>query len=104
MPNTPAIALAGATAIAAGTHATEDDLAVARALFEAVGRVVTIKDPLNNVTTTTYDVAGQVTAVTDALGHTTSFGYDAVGRRTTVTDAPICSTCRGPRPVPGSMA
>jgi pyrroline-5-carboxylate reductase len=44
MPNTPAIALAGATAIAAGTHATEGDLAVARALFEAVGRVVTLDE------------------------------------------------------------
>jgi pyrroline-5-carboxylate reductase len=44
MPNTPAIALAGATAIAAGTHATEADLAVARALFEAVGRVVTLEE------------------------------------------------------------
>jgi len=35
MPNTPAICLAGATAIAAGTHAT---------LFEAVGRVVTLDE------------------------------------------------------------
>jgi pyrroline-5-carboxylate reductase len=44
MPNTPAIALAGATAIAAGTHATEDDMRIARALFEAVGRVVTLDE------------------------------------------------------------
>jgi pyrroline-5-carboxylate reductase len=44
MPNTPATALAGATAISAGTHATEDDLGVARALFEAVGRVVTLDE------------------------------------------------------------
>lgn len=44
MPNTPAIALAGATAIAAGTHATEEDMDVARALFEAVGRVVTLEE------------------------------------------------------------
>jgi len=44
MPNTPATALAGATAIAAGTHASEDDLATARALFEAVGRVVTLDE------------------------------------------------------------
>jgi pyrroline-5-carboxylate reductase len=44
MPNTPAIALAGATAIAAGTHATEEDLRIARALFEAVGRVVTLDE------------------------------------------------------------
>jgi len=44
MPNTPATALAGATAIAAGTHATEADMANARALFEAVGRVVTLDE------------------------------------------------------------
>jgi pyrroline-5-carboxylate reductase len=44
MPNTPATALAGATAISAGTHATEDDLRVARAMFEAVGRVVTLDE------------------------------------------------------------
>jgi pyrroline-5-carboxylate reductase len=44
MPNTPAIALAGATAIAGGPHATEDDLVLARALFEPVGRVVTLDE------------------------------------------------------------
>ncbi len=51
MPNTPATALAGATAIAAGTHATESDLAVARALFEAVGRVVTLDEVLLDAVT-----------------------------------------------------
>ncbi len=51
MPNMPAIALAGATAIAAGTHATEDDLAVARSLFEAVGRVVTLDEVLLDAVT-----------------------------------------------------
>jgi pyrroline-5-carboxylate reductase len=44
MPNTPAICLAGASAIAAGTHATEDDMRIAHALFEAVGRVVTLDE------------------------------------------------------------
>jgi pyrroline-5-carboxylate reductase len=44
MPNTPATALAGATAISAGTHATEDDMRIAHALFEAVGRVVTLDE------------------------------------------------------------
>ncbi len=44
MPNTPATALAGATAIAAGAHATEDDMRIAHALFEAVGRVVTLDE------------------------------------------------------------
>jgi pyrroline-5-carboxylate reductase len=44
MPNTPAIVQAGATAIAPGTHATEDDLTTARTLFEAVGKVVTLEE------------------------------------------------------------
>ena len=51
MPNTPATALAGATAIAAGTHAGDEDLAVARALFEAVGRVVTLDESLLDAVT-----------------------------------------------------
>ena len=51
MPNTPATVLAGATAIAAGTHGTEEDLAVARALFEAVGRVVTLDEVLLDAVT-----------------------------------------------------
>lgn len=51
MPNTPATALAGATAIAAGTHATEDDLETARALFAAVGRVVTLDETLLDAVT-----------------------------------------------------
>jgi pyrroline-5-carboxylate reductase len=51
MPNTPATALAGATAIAAGTHATDDDMKIAHALFEAVGRVVTLDESLLDAVT-----------------------------------------------------
>ncbi len=51
MPNTPATALAGATAISAGTHATETDVAVARALFEATGRVVVLDESLLDAVT-----------------------------------------------------
>lgn len=51
MPNTPATALAGATAIAAGSHATEADLDVARALFAAIGRVVTLDESLLDAVT-----------------------------------------------------
>ena len=51
MPNTPATVLAGATAIAAGTHASEDDLRVARELFEAVGRVVILEESLLDAVT-----------------------------------------------------
>ena len=51
MPNTPATVDAGATAISAGTHATEADLEVARSLFEAVGRVVTLDESLLDAVT-----------------------------------------------------
>ena len=51
MPNTPATVMAGATAIAPGTHATEEDLEVARALFTAVGRVVTLDESLLDAVT-----------------------------------------------------
>lgn len=51
MPNTAAIALAGATAISPGTHATREDMSVARALFEAVGRCVTVDETLLDAVT-----------------------------------------------------
>src|SRR5262249_37329078 len=44
MPNTPALVRAGATAICAGRHATEDDLVLAKALFDAVGLTVTLDE------------------------------------------------------------
>ena len=44
MPNTPALVDAGATALAGGTHATEDDLAVAKRIFDAVGKTVIIDE------------------------------------------------------------
>lgn len=51
MPNTAAIALAGATAIAPGAHATREDVEVARALFEAVGRCVVLDETLLDAVT-----------------------------------------------------
>jgi pyrroline-5-carboxylate reductase len=51
MPNTAVIVDAGATAIAPGTHATEADLATARSLFEAVGKVVTLEEALLDAVT-----------------------------------------------------
>jgi pyrroline-5-carboxylate reductase len=51
MPNTAAIALAGATAIARGTHASDEDLRVAKALFEAVGKVVVLDESLLDAVT-----------------------------------------------------
>ncbi len=42
MPNTPALALAGASAIAKGVRATDDDVQTALTLFEAVGKTVVV--------------------------------------------------------------
>jgi pyrroline-5-carboxylate reductase len=51
MPNTAAIALAGATAIAPGAHATPGDLDTAKALFDAVGRCVVLDESLLDAVT-----------------------------------------------------
>jgi pyrroline-5-carboxylate reductase len=51
MPNTPATVQAGATAISGGAHAHEDDLRIARELFEAVGRVVVLDESLLDAVT-----------------------------------------------------
>jgi pyrroline-5-carboxylate reductase len=51
MPNTAAMALAAATAIAPGTHATKADIEVAKALFSAVGRVVVLDESLLDAVT-----------------------------------------------------
>ena len=51
MPNTPALVGAGATAMAAGDHATEADMAQAKALFDAVGKTVVVDEPLLDAVT-----------------------------------------------------
>lgn len=51
MPNTPATALAGATALTAGTHANAADMETARALFQAVGQVVVLDESLLDAVT-----------------------------------------------------
>ena len=55
MPNTPALVQAAATAIAAGAHATDEDLALARVVFDAVGITVQLDE-------------GQLDAVTGLSG------------------------------------
>jgi pyrroline-5-carboxylate reductase len=51
MPNTPALVLAGATAVAPGAHATEDDVATTMALFQAVGRSAVVDESVMDVAT-----------------------------------------------------
>jgi pyrroline-5-carboxylate reductase len=44
MPNTPALVGAGATAIAAGGHATDEDLRAAKRIFDSVGTTVILEE------------------------------------------------------------
>lgn len=44
MPNTPALVLEGATALAGGEHATEADVATTRDIFDAVGETVVLDE------------------------------------------------------------
>lgn len=51
MPNTPALVLAGAAGLCAGSHATPADLAIARTLFDALGRTVVVSEYLMDAVT-----------------------------------------------------
>ncbi len=51
MPNTPALVLAGAAAIAGGGHATAEDLALAQSIFNSVGRAVVVEEKLMDAVT-----------------------------------------------------
>jgi RHS repeat-associated protein len=50
-------------------------------------QIETITDPLNHVTSFSYDADGNLSMVTDPLNHSTSMTYNAAGQITTVTDA-----------------
>lgn len=51
MPNTPAIVDAGATAIARGAHATDEDVAIAKRLFDGIGVTVVLDEVLLDAVT-----------------------------------------------------
>lgn len=51
MPNMPALALAGATALCAGAHAREEHLRAAREILRAVGKVVPVPEKMMNAVT-----------------------------------------------------
>jgi len=51
MPNTPALVLEGAAAIAKGEHATEEDLEMALRIFSAVGKAVVVEEHLLDAVT-----------------------------------------------------
>lgn len=51
MPNTPALILQGAAALAPSPEATVDDLAAARAIFDSVGKTVVVEEKLMDAVT-----------------------------------------------------
>ncbi len=51
MPNTPALILKGATALAPSPHANPEDLTTAEAIFQAVGITVAVKESLMDAVT-----------------------------------------------------
>lgn len=51
MPNTPALVDAGATAIALGTHASEEDLRLVKRIFDSVGITVSVEETLLDAVT-----------------------------------------------------
>lgn len=68
MPNTPALVGAGATAIAAGQNAEEDDLALAEGLFRSVGIAVRVPEAsIDAVTGLSGSGPAYVFAVIEAL-------------------------------------
>jgi pyrroline-5-carboxylate reductase len=68
MPNTAAIALAGATGIAPGSHAAPEDVRFAKTLFDAVGRSVVLDESaLDAVTGLSGSGPAYVMLIIDAL-------------------------------------
>ena len=51
MPNTPALVLAGAAALAGGKNVTSDDLALTQSIFNSVGRAVIVEEKLMDAVT-----------------------------------------------------
>lgn len=56
-------------------------------LYDEVGNLLSITNPLSVTTVYQYDALNRVIAVTDPLSHTIRYGYDPVGNRTVITDA-----------------
>lgn len=51
MPNTPALVMEGASAISKGAHATDDDISLARHIFELVGKAWVVEEKLLDAVT-----------------------------------------------------
>lgn len=92
MPNTPATVGAGMTAIAPGTHATSDHIALAQQLFRAVGDVVEVPEyMIDAVTGLSGSGPGYVAILVEAL----TDGGVAAGLPRTIAAQLALQTVRG---------
>ena len=89
MPNTPALFGRGMSALAPGRYATEEHLAVARAVFEAVGETLVVEESMMNaVTAVSGSGPGYVFRIMEALveaGEGVGFEREAAVRLVTQT-------------------
>mgnify|MGYP001583591971 FL=1 len=49
-------------------------------VYDSIGRLIKIIDPINGTISYTYDSRGRLTSVTDSIGNPTSYEYDSLGR------------------------
>ncbi|MBL4660384.1 MAG: RHS repeat protein, partial [Alcanivoracaceae bacterium] len=70
-----------------GTPLDDSDNPRALITYNAIGQMVSITDPLGNVTQYEYDALGKRTKTIDALGNTTTVTFDSNGIITQKTDA-----------------
>ncbi|SMF07594.1 YD repeat-containing protein [Alteromonadaceae bacterium Bs31] len=59
---------------------------VRRAVSNALGQVVRVKDPLKGETDFYFDASGNLRLMKDPVGNQTSIGYNLVGRKTSMSD------------------
>ena len=69
------------------TSITDSKGRVTNYVYDSIGRLIKIIDPINGEITYTYDSRGRLTSVTDSIGNTTSYQYDSLGR-VIKTDSP----------------
>ena len=73
MPNTPMLVGEGMVAVAAGAHATADDIATARRLFEAAADVIEVEEEkMDAVTANAHTSIAPTTSIAKMKQSTTA--------------------------------
>ena len=62
------------------TSITDSKGRVTSYVYDSIGRLIKITDPINGEIAYAYDSIGRLTSVTDSIGNTTRYEYDSLGR------------------------